>query len=62
MANKASAVHEAILRHPAISLDVLIDLGLSKTRTQEQERRYRKLASFLNVNVKSLKAENRRLH
>jgi len=59
MANKASAVHEMLLKYPTISLDVLIDLGLSKTRTQEQERRYRELASFLNVNVKSLTTDRR---
>ena len=59
MANKASAVHEMLLKYPTISLDVLIDLGLSKTRTQKQERRYRELASFLNVNVKSLTTDRR---
>ena len=44
MANKASAVHEMLLKYPTISLDVLIDLGLSKTRTQSEEKKLRELA------------------
>jgi hypothetical protein len=59
MANKASAVHEMLLKYPTISLDVLIELGLSKTRTQGEEKKLRELASILNVNFKSLTTDRR---
>jgi hypothetical protein len=66
MAHKTSPVLEAILKWPDSSLDVFIDLAVSKEqRTKSQSKRFRELARLLNINstaIKGLTAENRRLH
>ena len=66
MPHKTSPVLEAILKWPDSSLDVFIDLAVSKEqRTKSQSKRFRELARLLNINstaIKGLTAENRRLH
>jgi hypothetical protein len=74
MAHKTSPVVAAILKWPDSSLDVVIDLALSKEQrtsrgiaipAKSQDKKCRELARLLNINIKGLKgltAENRRLH